>query len=188
LRSLIIIFLTLRIDEKDGARGFSHRVSPFVSYKLYMSKLSEIELNNSVFISYMQYIVDICNQLGIIDFIENLPEGFQTYLRENGAKLSGGQKQRIAIARALYRKAEILILDEATSSLDSESEKYVQSAIDLLLKEQKTAIVIAHRFSTIKNADKIIVLDKGKVVEEGRHEQMILAKGYYSKMYQAQFV
>lgn len=136
----------------------------------------------------MQHIVDICNQLGIIDFIENLPQGFQTYLGENGAKLSGGQKQRIAIARALYRKPEILILDEATSSLDSESEKYVQSAIDLLLKEQKTVIVIAHRFSTIKNADKIIVLDNGKVVEEGRHEQMILAKGYYSKMYQAQFV
>ncbi|WP_443937439.1 peptidase domain-containing ABC transporter [Pedobacter sp. MW01-1-1] len=135
----------------------------------------------------MQRIVDICTQLGIIKFIEALPEGFQTYLGENGATLSGGQKQRIAIARALYRNPEILILDEATSSLDSASEHHVQRTIDLLLEQQKTIIVIAHRLTTVKKADKIIVLDKGKVVEEGNHEEMILANSYYSQLWKQQF-
>ncbi|WP_131538356.1 peptidase domain-containing ABC transporter [Pedobacter nototheniae] len=135
----------------------------------------------------MQRMVDICTNLGIINFIEALPEGFQTYLGENGATLSGGQKQRIAIARALYRDPEILILDEATSSLDSASEQYVQCTIDLLLQQQKTIIIIAHRLSTIRKADKIIVLDKGKVVEQGGHEQMILSNGYYSNLWKQQF-
>ena len=121
----------------------------------------------------MQRIIDICTQLGIISFIESLPEGFQTYLGENGATLSGGQKQRIAIARALYRNPEILILDEATSSLDSASEQYVQRTIDLLVQQQKTIIIIAHRLTTIRHANHIIVLDKGKVIEEGSHEQML---------------
>lgn len=121
----------------------------------------------------MQRILDIAEQLGILDFIETLPRGFQTYLGENGASLSGGQRQRIAIARALYRKPEILILDEATSSLDSASEQYVQKTINLLKANQKTIIVIAHRLSTLNHADKIIVLDKGKVVEEGTHHELL---------------
>lgn len=121
----------------------------------------------------MQQILDIAEQLGILDFIETLPRGFQTYLGENGTTLSGGQRQRIAIARALYRKPEILILDEATSSLDSASEQYVQKTIDLLKASQKTVIVIAHRLSTLNHADKIIVLDKGKVVEEGTHHELL---------------
>lgn len=120
----------------------------------------------------MQKIIDICTQLGLIGFIESLPKGFQTYLGENGASLSGGQRQRIAIARALYREPEILILDEATSSLDSASEKYVQKMIDILKAKDKTVIVIAHRLSTLSNADKIIVLDKGVVVEEGSHQEL----------------
>lgn len=135
----------------------------------------------------MQRIVDICSQLGIINFIEALPEGFQTYLGENGATLSGGQKQRIAIARALYRDPDILILDEATSSLDSASEQYVQRTIEHLLKQQKTIIIIAHRLSTIKKANKIIVLDKGKVVEEGSHQEMIASGGHYSRLWKQQF-
>lgn len=134
----------------------------------------------------MLRIVDLCTQLGIIDFIEDLPDGFQTYLGENGATLSGGQKQRIAIARALYRNPEILILDEATSSLDSTSEQYVQRAIELLLKQNKTIIIIAHRLSTIRTADKIIVLDRGKVIEEGRHDEMILTEGQYSDLWKQQ--
>ncbi|KIO77686.1 peptidase C39 [Pedobacter lusitanus] len=121
----------------------------------------------------MQKIIEISTQLGIIDFIETLPRGFQTYLGENGTTLSGGQRQRIAIARALYRDPEILILDEATSSLDSASEQYVQKMIDLLKANQKTVIVIAHRLSTLNNADKIIVLDKGVVVEQGTHHELI---------------
>ncbi|TKC08631.1 peptidase domain-containing ABC transporter [Pedobacter frigoris] len=121
----------------------------------------------------MQRILDIAEQLGILDFIETLPRGFQTYLGENGTTLSGGQRQRIAIARALYRNPEILILDEATSSLDSASEQYVQRAIDMLKINSKTVIVIAHRLSTLHHADKIIVLDKGKVIEQGTHRDLL---------------
>lgn len=135
----------------------------------------------------MQKIITICTQLGIIDFIEALPEGFKTYLGENGASLSGGQKQRIAIARALYRNPEILILDEATSSLDSASEQYVQRTIDLLRMQKKTIIIIAHRLTTIRKADKIIVLDKGKVVEEGSHDGMMDANGHYANLWKQQF-
>ncbi|PTT00482.1 peptidase C39 [Pedobacter sp. HMWF019] len=120
----------------------------------------------------MQKIIDISTQLGLIGFIESLPRGFQTYLGENGASLSGGQRQRIAIARALYRDPEVLILDEATSSLDSASEKYVQRMIDILKARHKTVIVIAHRLSTLNNADKIIVLDKGVVIEQGNHQEL----------------
>lgn len=135
----------------------------------------------------MQRIIDICTHLGIINFIETLSEGFQTHLGENGATLSGGQKQRIAIARALYRNPEVLILDEATSSLDTASEQYVQHTIDLLVKQKKTIIIIAHRLTTIRNANHIIVLDKGKVIEQGNHEQMMLAKGHYSNLWKQQF-
>jgi len=122
----------------------------------------------------MQRIIDITTQLGIINFIESLPQGFYTPIGENGLSLSGGQRQRIAIARALYRDPEILILDEATSSLDSASEKFVLNAIDHLKKENKTIIVIAHRLSTLYNADKIIVLDKGKLIEQGTHQELLL--------------
>ncbi|WP_394343120.1 ATP-binding cassette domain-containing protein [Pedobacter kyonggii] len=135
----------------------------------------------------MQQIISICTQLGIIDFIEALPEGFQTYLGENGASLSGGQKQRIAIAKALYRNPEILILDEATSSLDSASEQYVQRTIDLLRMQKKTIIIIAHRLPTIRKTDQIIVLDKGKVVEEGSHTEMMIANGHYANLWKQQF-
>lgn len=131
-------------------------------------------------------IINICTQLGIISFIEGLPNGFQTQLGENGAMLSGGQKQRIAIARALYRDPEVLILDEATSSLDSAAEQHVLQTIDLLLEQQKTIIIIAHRLSAIYKADKIIVLAQGKVVEEGSHAEMILANGPYCKLWQQQ--
>jgi ATP-binding cassette subfamily B protein len=120
----------------------------------------------------MQKIIDIASKLGLIGFIEALPRGFQTYLGENGTTLSGGQRQRIAIARALYRDPEILILDEATSSLDSVSEKYVQKMIEILKADHKTVIVITHRSSTLNNADKIIVLDKGVVVEQGSHNKL----------------
>ena len=122
-----------------------------------------------------------------MDFIEALPQGFETYLGENATTLSGGQRQRLAIARALYRDPEILILDEATSSLDSTSEEYIHKVIDLLRKEGKTIILIAHRLSTVVNADKIVVLNKGVLVEEGTHKQLLKKKSAYSAMWAKQF-
>ena len=134
----------------------------------------------------MERIVDICKSLGLLSFIEKLPGGFNTYLGENGASLSGGQKQRLAIARALYKDPEILILDEATSSLDSESEQYVQKAIAQLKEQGKTVIVIAHRLSTVINADQIIVLENGQLLEQGNHHQLFQSQGKYYHMWQKQ--
>ncbi|HQT23042.1 MAG: peptidase C39 [Sphingobacteriales bacterium 17-39-43] len=134
----------------------------------------------------MKKILGICTMLGITQFIDDLPYGFQTQLGENGASLSGGQKQRIAIARALYRDPEILILDEASSSLDPVSERYVQNAIDFLLSDRKTVIVISHRLSSIQKAGKIIVLKDGKVVEEGKHAELIAYPGEYYHLWSQQ--
>jgi ATP-binding cassette subfamily B protein len=134
----------------------------------------------------MERVLAICKQLGLLPFIEKLPGGFNTYVGENGAQLSGGQKQRLAIARALYRNPEILILDEATSSLDSESENYVQNTIQKLRHEGKTIVLIAHRLSTVINADKIVVLEDGKLIEEGTHTKLYNSKGKYYQMWQKQ--
>ncbi|HKI44327.1 MAG TPA: peptidase domain-containing ABC transporter [Balneolales bacterium] len=134
----------------------------------------------------MKRIISICNELGINKFIEDLPNGFETYLGENGASLSGGEKQRVAIARALYKQPEILILDEATSSLDSASEQYVHRAIKLLRSRGKTVILITHRLSSVLHADKICVLDKGLLIEEGEHEQLIEQEGHYFKLWRQQ--
>lgn len=134
----------------------------------------------------MKKIVSICARLGITQFIDQLPNGFQTQLGENGSSLSGGQKQRIAIARALYRDPEILILDEASSSLDPVSEKFVQDAIEFLLSENKTVIVISHRLNSIQRAGKIIVLKNGKVAEEGKHAELIAQHGEYYHLWAQQ--
>jgi ATP-binding cassette subfamily B protein len=135
----------------------------------------------------MQKIVRICTSLGILEFIEKLPNKFNTYLGENGATLSGGQKQRIAIARALYKSPEILIMDEATSSLDSSSETYVQKMIEVLKLDQKTIILIAHRLSTIQMADKIIILNSGKVTEQGSHAELMSNRSGYFELWRRQF-
>jgi ATP-binding cassette subfamily B protein len=134
----------------------------------------------------IERIIDICKALGMLGFIEKLPGGLNTYIGENGATLSGGQKQRIAIARALYRNPEILVFDEATSSLDSESEYFVQQAINQMKAAGKTVVVIAHRLSTVVNADKIAVLENGKLLEEGSHSQLWTAEGRYYQMWQKQ--
>lgn len=134
----------------------------------------------------MQQILTICGQLGITDFIERMPNGFKTYLGENGATLSGGQKQRVAIARALYRNPEILVLDEATSALDSTSEQCVQQTIQRLRKAGKTIVIIAHRLSTVRKADKIIVLEQGRVIEEGKHSDLLRNGKAYSQFWQQQ--
>jgi len=135
----------------------------------------------------MKKVVDICTNLGLMPFLEGLPNGFMTYLGENGANLSGGQKQRLAIARALYKNPEVLILDEATSSLDSASEQYVQEMVTQLRAEGKTIIIIAHRLSTVMDADKIIVLEEGKLIEEGSHIDLIAEQGKYYELWEKQF-
>ncbi|KLT64361.1 peptidase domain-containing ABC transporter [Pedobacter sp. BMA] len=135
----------------------------------------------------MKKIIRICGQLHILDFIEHLPQGFETYLGENATNLSGGQRQRLAIARALYREPEILILDEATSSLDSTSEEYIHHAVSLLREAGKTIILIAHRLSTVVNADNIAVLKRGELLEEGTHQALLKKKGAYMEMWRKQF-
>jgi subfamily B ATP-binding cassette protein MsbA len=120
------------------------------------------------------------------DFVMNFPNGFDTNIGELGGRLSGGEKQRLCIARALIKDAPILILDEATSSLDTEAEAVVQKALENLMRG-RTAFVIAHRLSTIRNADRLAVLVKGCIVETGTHESLIEKKGEYFKLYQMQF-
>ena len=121
-----------------------------------------------------------------LDFIVALPDGFDTLVGENGLRLSGGQRQRLAIARAILKNAPILILDEATSALDSESERHVQAAMDALMRG-RTTIVIAHRLSTIERVDRIVVLDAGKVVEQGTHAELLERGGLYAKLHRIQF-
>jgi ATP-binding cassette subfamily B protein len=135
----------------------------------------------------LEALLTICTQLGITKFVESLPNGFQTYIGENGTSLSGGQRQRIAIARALYRNPEILILDEATSALDSESENYVLSTIQQLRQQGKTIIIIAHRLSTVMAADKIVLLDNGQILEAGNHSDLYTKGTKYYDMWQKQF-
>ena len=128
----------------------------------------------------------VCKDSLVDEFVKDLPDGYETIAGESGVRISGGQKQRIAIARAMIKNAPILLLDEATSSLDSESEKKVQIALDKLIKN-KTALVIAHRLSTVRNVDIIYVIDKGIVVEEGDHDSLIKKDGLYSFLFKTQF-
>ncbi|MFA6301736.1 MAG: lipid A export permease/ATP-binding protein MsbA [Legionella sp.] len=121
------------------------------------------------------------------EFIKQLPEGYDTHVGENGVLLSGGQRQRIAIARALLKDAPILILDEATSALDNESERYIQAALEEVMKN-RTTLVIAHRLSTIKSADKIIVMHQGRIVEQGTHQELLDLDGQYAQLYKVQRV
>lgn len=120
------------------------------------------------------------------EFIEQLPDGFNTLIGESGARLSGGQRQRLAIARAILKDAPILILDEATSALDNESEHYIQAALEQVM-QGRTTFVVAHRLSTIEKADRILVMEEGEIVEQGTHAQLLAAKGAYSRLYARQF-
>ncbi|RYE92801.1 MAG: ATP-binding cassette domain-containing protein, partial [Oxalobacteraceae bacterium] len=120
------------------------------------------------------------------DFLRRLPEGLDTFLGEGGARLSGGQRQRITIARALLRDAPILLLDEATSALDAESERLVQQALERLMTT-RTTLVIAHRLATVRAASRIIVMDEGRIVEEGTHASLITRSGLYARLASLQF-
>ena len=131
-------------------------------------------------------IHDALRAADLLDFVQGLPEGMHTRVGENGSKLSGGQRQRLAIARALIKNAPILILDEATSALDNESERQVQASLERLMAG-RTTLVIAHRLSTVQKADRILVLDAGKIIEQGRHEQLLAQGGVYASLYHLQF-
>ncbi len=131
----------------------------------------------------LQKILHLSQLLGINDFVEKMPATYNTILNENGVNLSGGQRQRLAIARALYRNPEILILDEATASLDSGSEQKVQATLEWFKQQGKTIIIIAHRLSTIKNCDEILVLQEGKLIEQGIHDELLLKQQHYFTMW-----
>ena len=131
-------------------------------------------------------IESACKKASIHDFIISCEQGYETLVGERGIKLSGGQRQRIGIARAILKNAPILILDEATSSLDSESEAHIQNAINHLLDENITVIAIAHRLATLKHVDRILVLEEGKIVEEGKHDELLAKKGLYQKLWEMQ--
>ncbi|MCR8997990.1 ATP-binding cassette domain-containing protein, partial [Brevibacillus laterosporus] len=119
------------------------------------------------------------------DFIMDLPDGYETRVGERGALLSGGQRQRIAIARAIVKNAPVLLLDEATSALDSGSEYWVQRALAELMKD-RTTLIVAHRLSTVEDADMIYVVDQGNVVEHGHHEELLKQNGFYTRLYKMQ--
>ena len=121
-----------------------------------------------------------------MQFIGEMPQGLETLIGENGMRLSGGQRQRLAIARAFLKNAPVLILDEATSALDSESERHVQEALETLMRN-RTTLVIAHRLSTIERADRIVVLDAGRVAEAGKHAELLAAQGIYARLHRLQY-
>jgi ATP-binding cassette subfamily B protein len=131
-------------------------------------------------------IEDAARAAAADEFITRLPEGYDTFLGERGARLSGGQKQRIAIARAILKNPPILLLDEATSSLDSESERLVQDALERLMRN-RTTLVIAHRLATAINSDRIVVIDRGRIVGTGRHDELLRDNALYARLAELQF-
>ena len=145
------------------------------------------QLLDFVYSISFDYVIDAAKKIGIHDFIMSLPDGYNYNVKERGVMLSQGQRQLISFLRAYLKNPSILILDEATSSIDSNSEELIQNAI-LKITENKTSIIIAHRLSTILNSDRILVMDKGILVESGSHKELIKKEnGYYKNLYEIQF-
>jgi len=175
------------IDIKNFNLEFLRKIITYVSQEIIL--FNDTIKNNLLYgkpEASDEEIIEAAKSANIHHFIETLPKKYNTLVGERGIKLSTGQKQRIAIARALIRHPKILILDEATSSLDAESEKLVQEALEKLIRE-RTSFIIAHRLSTVRKADKILVLERGKIIEEGTHQELIKKKGLYWKFYSLQF-
>ncbi|MDX2106724.1 MAG: ABC transporter transmembrane domain-containing protein [Candidatus Melainabacteria bacterium] len=186
-------------DVTDGAIYIDGKALPEYTMKSLRRQIAMVTQDNFLFHTTVgenirlgkvgateEQIIEAAKAAYCHDFIMALPDGYNTEIGERGVRLSGGQQQRVAIARAILKDAPILILDEATSSLDNESEAYVQKALNNLMKN-RTTIVIAHRLSTIRNADKILVLDQGKIAEQGTHLQLEKQSGIYARLLAAQF-
>ena len=177
----------------DGQDITSYKLTDLRKQFAYVSQ--QVVLFNDTIASNIAYgkpdasaeeIIAAAKSAHVLEFTENMPQGIDTYIGDNGALLSGGQRQRVAIARALLCDAPFLILDEATSALDTESERHIQEALQLLQKN-RTCIVIAHRLSTIENADKILVMDQGQIIEQGNHQTLINQDGVYAQLHRFQF-
>jgi len=153
---------------------------PHIFYTTLMNNIAYGQRNSK------EKVIEVCKKIHLHDFISSLPKGYESVLGENGVKLSGGQKQLVSIARAMLKNLPILILDEATSSLDSQTETIIKDALNQLIKN-RTTIAIAHRLSTIINSDEIIVLESGSVREKGKHSDLLKQDGLYSKLYREQF-
>ena len=136
--------------------------------------------------STLQEMTDLAKQIGDGEWLENLPEGLQTEVGERGGQLSMGQRQLVALLRVLIQNPAVFILDEATASIDPFTERQIQQALDLILKDS-TSILIAHRLSTVKSADRIVVLQEGRIIEEGTHQKLLDNDGYYSILYNTYF-
>ena len=197
-KSTIINLLPRFYDPQEGEIQIDNQNIKKINLKSLRSKISLVSQDVILFddtiksnIAYADSLAtetdikNACKFAAADEFIEKLPNKYETIVGENGVKLSGGQKQRISIARAILKKSPIILLDEATSSLDTESERIVQNAINNLIKG-RTTIVIAHRLSTIHNADKIFLLESGKVITSGKHEQLIENSELYKSLYKNQ--
>ena len=197
-KSTITKMLLRFVDVKDGEILIDNQNIKNVTQDDLRSKISYVPQESILFhrsigenIGYskenasVKEIIEASKKAHAHEFISSLQNGYETLVGERGIKLSGGERQRVAIARAMLKDAPILVLDEATSSLDSISERYIQESLDILMRN-KTTLVIAHRLSTIQKMDRIIVLDKGKIIEEGNHQELIAKNGAYAKLWNYQ--